>query len=155
MKFTQMEGKCYWSCSLADVVLCKVALSTSLLQGNIAIYKKGHKEIYNLCWSHSTSGNNSREAKIYAHSCDKSIIMSATKQKNLKKTLKSKREHCLVNHGASLGCSILQPLKAAITEAMWKQKNAYDMPLKKAEYKIPSIISCIYTKMIRKPIKMK
>lgn len=65
---------------LADASLFKVALCIAFLQGNMALYKKSHKEVHNPCYSNSTSGNISEGAEMYAHGCDKRHVMGATKQ---------------------------------------------------------------------------
>lgn len=63
-----------------DCRLAQASLSMAVPR-NMAVYKKSHKEVYNLCQSHFTSGTNSKEARMNAHSYGKVLIMVATKLK--------------------------------------------------------------------------
>lgn len=103
------------NCSLADASLCKVVSSIALLQGNMVVYKRSHKEVHNPYYSNFTSGNNSKGARTYAHSCGKGLVMVTIKQKKTWQEYKYEQKYYLLNHMNSFGCSSLQPLKAEIT----------------------------------------
>lgn len=50
------------------------------------------------------------------------------KQNTWKEPKYPKEKYCLVNPGASSGCSIPQLLKKTITEAIGNTENVYDIP---------------------------
>ena len=110
-----MEKKCecHQSYNLAGATPYKVAPSTTLLKSNLVIHKKRCKEVNNLCCSNPTSGSNFfKKSNRMGTVVKKASLWD--KQKTWKGPEYPEKKYCQVKHGASSGCSILQPLKKTV-----------------------------------------